>query len=78
MTRVLTLLALAAALVVPLRPAEARPARHTARVAAPAPVNPAVKARAAAMDRFANRMSRLDALMGTARSTRARSASAEH
>ena len=72
MTNLFRILTLGAALVAMPFAAQARPA-HQAK----ATVNPAAKARQAAMDGFSARMNRLDALMGASPTARTRSASAE-
>ena len=69
------LLPLGAWLVLSPLSAEAQPLNHRHHTAAKAAVAP-VAARHAAIDRFSARMSRLDALMGSERTTRTRSANA--
>jgi phage terminase small subunit len=69
MTRIPTILSAVALAALSGLAAEARPAK-------PQP-NPALKARASAMNDFQARMSRLDALMGVQPAARVRSRSAE-
>lgn len=72
MTNLLRILTIGVALAVSPVIAQARPVHHAKAV-----VNPAAKARQAAMDGFSARMNRLDALMGASPTARTRSASAE-